>query len=192
MGIYKALAKELGAREMTEKQELIIEYIRLISNLCIWPGYILEKWRLATDVMLQKKLDNIDISKMRTIRLLEADLNQILKWASREMMREIEKKPDRLSDMQFGFRKHRMTHQAILSTITMIDIAHQAQIGFATADADCRAAFNCVIPEIIRLALIAKGFLENIVRFIYSHLTQTEFQVNAGGFTSDERYGGGD
>ena len=74
----------------------------------------------------------------------------------------------------------------------MIDIAHQARIGFATADADCRAAFDCVIPEIIRLALIAKEVPENIVRFIYSHLTQMVFQVYAGGFTSDKQYGGDD
>ena len=123
---------------------------------------------------------------------MEADLNHILKWAIREMMREIEKNPDELSDMQFGFgfRKHHTTHQAILSATTMIDIAHQARIGFATADADCRAAFDCVIPEIIRLALIAKGVPENILCFIYSHLTQMVFQVCAGGFTSDERYGG--
>ena len=55
VGIYKSLAKELGAREMTEKQEFVLEYIRLISNLCIRRGYILERWRLATDAMLQKK-----------------------------------------------------------------------------------------------------------------------------------------
>ena len=107
--------------------------------------------------MLQKKLDNIAISKMRTIRILEADLDQILKWASREMIKEIKRRPDGLSDMQFGFRKHHTTHQAILSMTSMIDIAHQARIGFATADADCRAAFKCVIPEVIRLAITAKG-----------------------------------
>ena len=192
VGLYKSLAKDLGDRAVADQQEFIREYIRLISNLCIRTGYILQRWRLATDVMLQKKVDNINISKMRTIRLMEADLNQVLKWASREIMREIEKRPDGLSDMQFGFRKHRTTHQAILSTTSMIDIAHQARIGFATADADCRAAFDCVIPEIIRLALIAKGVPEKMVRFMYSHLTQTKFQVCAGGFTSDEQYGGED
>ena len=31
-----------------------------------------------------------------------------------------------------------------------------------------------------------------MVRFMYSHLTQNKFQVYAGGFTSDEWYGGGD
>ena len=191
VGIYKSLTKDLGDREMTEKQEFIRENIRLISNLCTWTGYILERWRLATNVMLQKKIDNIDISKMRTIRLLEADLNQVLKWASREIMRAIEKRPDGLSDTQFRFRKHCTRHQAMLSMTMMNNIAHQAQIGFATADVDCRAAFDCVIPEIIRLAFIAKGVLENMVRFMYSHLTQTQFQVCAGGFTSDERYRGG-
>ena len=76
------------------------------------------------------------------ICLMEVDLNQVLKWASREIMRAIEKRPDGLSNMQFGFRKHRTTHQAIMSTTSMINIAHQARIGFATADADCRAAFD--------------------------------------------------
>ena len=56
VSIYKSLAKDLGDREMTEQQEFIWEYIRLISNLCIRTGYILERWRLATDVMLQKKI----------------------------------------------------------------------------------------------------------------------------------------
>ena len=63
---------------------------------------------------------------MRTIRLLEAHLNQVLKWATKEMMREIEKRPDRLSGMQFRFRKHCTTHQTILSMTAMINIAHQA------------------------------------------------------------------
>ena len=126
VGIYKSLAKDLGDREMTEKQEFIREYIRLISNLCIQTGYILERWRLATNVMLQKKIDNIDITKMRTIRLLEADLNQVLKWVSREIMSAIEKRPDGLSDMQFRSKKHGTTHQAILGMTTIIDIAHQA------------------------------------------------------------------
>ena len=61
VSIYKAFVKELGAREMTEKEEFVLEYIRLISNLCIWTGYISERWRLAINVMLQNKVDNIAI-----------------------------------------------------------------------------------------------------------------------------------
>ena len=71
---------------------------------------------------------------MRTVRILEVDLNQILKWESREMIKEIKRKPNGLSDMQYIFRKHRTTHQAILSMTSMIDIAHQAHIGFGTAE----------------------------------------------------------
>ena len=62
--------------------------------------------------------------RVRTIRLLEVDLNQIQKWAIREMMKAIERRPDGLSDMQFGFRKHPTTHQAILSTTSMTGITH--------------------------------------------------------------------
>ena len=31
-----------------------------------------------------------------------------------------------------------------------------------------------------------------MVRFMYSHITQTKFQICVGGFTSDKQYGGGD
>ena len=61
VSIYKSLAKDLVDRKMTEKKEFITEYIRLISNLCIRIGYILEQWRLTTDVMLEKKIGNIEI-----------------------------------------------------------------------------------------------------------------------------------
>ena len=89
--IYKALAKDLGDQAVAEQQDFIRKYIRLINNLCTRTGFILERWRLATNVMLQKKADSIDVSKMRMICLMEADLNQVLKWASREIMKKIEK-----------------------------------------------------------------------------------------------------
>ena len=40
---------------------------------------------------------------METIRLLKADLNQVLKRTSGEIMRAIKKRPYGLSNMQIGF-----------------------------------------------------------------------------------------
>ena len=62
--------------------------------------------------------------------------------------------------MQFGFRTKRTTYQAIMNINTMIDHAHQARVGLAISDTDCKSAFNCCIPEIIRLGLLSKGMPE--------------------------------
>ena len=94
-------------------------------------------------------------------------------------------------DMQFGFRTRRTTYQAVMSINTTINHAHQARVVFAISDTDCKAAFNCCIPEIIQLGPLLKGMLDNIATFLHNHLTKTEFNVTAGGFTSENQYGGG-
>ena len=124
------------------------EVIRQISNSCMVSEYIFEPWHLASDVMIPKKINNCCIDSLRCICLMEADLNQILKHIAQVSMREMEK-TDSLSDMQFGFWAKRTTYQAVMSINTMINHAHQARVGFAISDTDCKSAFNCCIPEVI-------------------------------------------
>ena len=140
--------------------------------------------------MLPKKLNNCWIDHLRCIRLMEAKLNHILKHLAWVTMREMEK-IEGISDMQLGFRTRRTTYQAIMCIISMIDHAHQARVGFAISDTDCKSAFNCCILEIIHLGLLSKGTPDNIVTFLHNHLTKTQFNVIAGGFTSKNRYRGG-
>ena len=72
-----------------------------------------------------------------------------------------------------------------------INHAHQARVGLAISDTDCKSAFDCCILEIIRLGLLSKGMPENTATFLHNHLTNMEFNVTARGFTSEDRYGRG-
>ena len=159
VGLYKAMAISVTDSVIKEKQRAMMELIRQISNAYMKSGHILERWRLASDVMIPKKLNNCRIDSLRCIRLMEADLNQILKYIARVSMREMEK-TGRFSDMHFGFWAKRTTYQAIMNINTMIDHAHQARVGLAISGTDCKSAFNCCIPEIIRLGLLSKGMPE--------------------------------
>lgn len=58
--------------------------------------------------------------------------------------------------------------------------------------ADCKSVFNCCIPELIRIKLLAMRVLKKTVTFLYNHITQVTFDILAGGFKSKERYGGKD
>ena len=53
------------------------------------------------------------------------------------------------------------------------------------------SAFHCCILELIRLGLLSKGMPNSIFTFLHNHLTKTEFNVIAGGFTFKNRYRGG-
>ena len=81
-------------------------------------------------------------------------------------MHEMEKM-GRFSDMQFGFLAKQTTYQAIMSIETMIDHAHQARVGLAISDTDCKSAFDCFIPEVVRLGLLSKGMPENTVHLCF-------------------------
>ena len=148
VGLYKTMAIAAMDPVIKDQQRSMMEVIRQISNACMSSGYILDQWRLASDVMLPKKQNNFHINSFRCIRLMEADLNQILKHIARVAIHEMERTKS-ISDMQFGFRTRRATYQAIMSINTMIDHAHQVRVGFTISDTNCKSAFNCCIPEII-------------------------------------------
>ena len=141
--------------------------------------------------MLQKKPNNFNISKLRIIRIYEADVNFLLKHIGKRVMRSVEKN-NCLSDMQHGFRKRRNTYHSAMSIITAIDIFRQARTGFALVETDCKAAFDCCIPEIVKLSWLSKGVPPVTAEFIYNHQTKTTYDVTAGGLVSSRSYGGQD
>ena len=73
-----------------------------------------------------------------------------------------------------------------------MDLAALARTHIATLDTDCKSAFDCCIPELISIKMLAMGVPKKRVKFLYHHLTQVTFNVPAGGFKSKERYGGED
>jgi len=79
MGMYKALCTSLEDPDTSKQQEKILEGVVAITNLCGQSGLILSWYCKACDIMLQKKPNNFDISKMRIIKIFEADVNFLLK-----------------------------------------------------------------------------------------------------------------
>jgi len=141
--------------------------------------------------MLQKKANNFDISKMRIIKIFEADVNFLLKHMSKRVMRSVEKNKG-FSDMQHGFWTRRNTYHSAMSIIMAINIFQQARTGFALVEKDCMAAFDCCIPEMVMLSWLSKGVPPQTAEFIYNHQTQTTYNVTAGGLVSACSYGGED
>ena len=159
-------------------------------NICCKSGLITPRFYHARDIMLQKKPNNFNITAMRIIKIFEGDTNFLLKHIGRQAMRSIEQLENGLSDMQHGFRKGRNTYHSAMSIITAMDIFRQACTGFALVETDCKAAFDCCIPEIVKMSWLANGVPPDTAEFIYNHQTQTRYDVTAGGLTSTHTYSG--
>mmetsp|Transcript_19971 Transcript_19971/g.30637 ORF Transcript_19971/g.30637 Transcript_19971/m.30637 type:complete len:205 (-) Transcript_19971:286-900(-) len=189
MGMYKALCTSLEDPDTSKQQEKILEGVVAITNLCGQSGLILSRFCKACDIMLQKKPNNFNISKMRIIKIFEADINFLLKHIGKRVMRSVEKNKG-FSDMQHGFRKRRNTYHSAMSIITAINIFRQARTGFALVETDCKAAFDCCIPEIVKMSWLSKRVPPHTAEFISNHQTQTTYNVTAGGLVSSCSYGG--
>ena len=95
-------------------------------------------------------------------------------------MRESEKNNGGFSEMQYRFRKRKMTYQATLAVVSIMNLPALARNNITTVDTDCKSAFNCCIPELIRIKLLAMGVPEKTAKFLYNHLTQVTFDVFVG------------
>eukprot|EP00816_Leptocylindrus_hargravesii_P007391 CAMPEP_0196806720 /NCGR_PEP_ID=MMETSP1362-20130617/6636_1 /TAXON_ID=163516 /ORGANISM="Leptocylindrus danicus, Strain CCMP1856" /LENGTH=322 /DNA_ID=CAMNT_0042180327 /DNA_START=676 /DNA_END=1645 /DNA_ORIENTATION=- len=144
MGFYKALCSSLDDPETSKQQDTILKGVVAVTNLCGQSGLILSHFCRACDIMLQKKPNNFDISKMRIIKICEADANFL--------------------------------HSA-MSIITAIEIVRQAQTGFVLVETDCKAAFDCCIPEIVKMSWLAKWVPPKTAKFVYNHQTQTTYDA---------------
>ena len=81
-------------------------------------------------------------------------------------MRESEKNNGGFSEMQYRFRKRKMTYQATLAVVSIMDLTALARTNIATVDTDYKPAFDCCIPELIRINMLAMGVPEKLVKFL--------------------------
>ena len=51
--------------------------------------------------------------------------------------------------------KGKTTYQATLTLVSIMDLAALARSNIATVDTDCKSAFDCCDPELIRIKLLA-------------------------------------
>ena len=81
--------------------------------------------------------------------------------------------------MQYGFRKGKTTYQATLAMVSIMDLAALARTHITTVDTDCKSAFDCCVPVVVKIKMLAMKVPEKPVKFLYTHLTQVTFNVLA-------------
>ena len=75
--------------DTAKNQKSLVLLIIFITNGATQTEIMLERWKEATDIMLQKKEKVNNIKNFRCICLLEGDKNFALKHVARTAMREL-------------------------------------------------------------------------------------------------------
>jgi len=57
-----------------------------LANLGFTTGYLLKRWRMGLNVILEKMAGNFNVEKLRIILLFERDFNNNNKWLGRAVM----------------------------------------------------------------------------------------------------------
>ena len=79
---------------------------------------------------------------------------------SNERIRELQR---RFLRNAVWFIKGKTTYQETLAAVSVMALAALARTNIATVDTDCKSAFNCCIPELIRIKLLVMGVLSTFI-----------------------------
>ncbi len=115
-------------------------------NLCIKYGMALERWKVIHNTMLEKKVGNDRLDKLRVIHIFEADFNLIMgiMWGRRMIQNALDN--DQVSPYQWGFCPGKQTGEPLLLKVLSFEIAAYTRTSSLVAiDKDCTSCFNRIV-----------------------------------------------
>jgi hypothetical protein len=90
--------------------ELLASVYAAMMTVPLDAGFCPERWRKAVDVMLERTPGIIRTNKIRSIQLLEADLNQVLSSAFARNISKLAQDSDRIISEHQYERSHKNLH----------------------------------------------------------------------------------
>jgi len=106
LGIYKMLIKDQHHKQpgepVTTKGIDIMQDVHRLIILALKHTHTFQRWRTIWNLYLEKDPGQPFINRLRTLHLIEADLNLIWKWHSSQGFMQQAEKYQSLSDAQYG------------------------------------------------------------------------------------------
>jgi hypothetical protein len=139
-------------------------------------GFAPELWKQMTDVEILKKAGVFNGAKMRTILLMNPELNMNNKQLGRDMMRHA-KHLKVLPRKQYGSRKHICAIIVALNKhLTMDLLRQQRQAGTLCAN-KAKSCYDCTVHNMTMLSMQRVGAPKNPILSVYSALQDASHKV---------------
>ena len=157
-------------------------------------GYSPRRWQQGLNIMIEKKPGEINVTKLRTILLMEVDFNQGNKRLGRQLMRHAES-AGLLALEQHGSRKYHMVINQGLNKLLTFDILRQERQRGALCSTDAMSCYNRITHVAASLAMQRAGAPAHAVHCMLDtlqnlrHHIRTSFGDSVSYFDSNDNSG---
>ena len=134
----------------------ICRFEAIMANIPYQTGHSPPRWRKEISVMFQKKKDNHDVEKTRTIMLMETDFNQNNKLLGKNTMARAEQFHT-IAREQYGSRKAHSAIDHCINKRLTFDIIRQKRIPGAHLASDAVSCYDRIVHSTASLAMQAIG-----------------------------------
>ncbi len=182
LGLYRALAKSTASvflnPDQTDKKEDdkaakdrhpiksgqdVMEIVATLLTLAIRHCHVYKRWRTIHNFCLPKDSEP-KVTRLRTIHLMEADYNLVLKWyAAKQLMHHAENN-HQLPDEQGGGRRDRAAIDGALAKVLAYDIIRMRRLSAINIDNDAKACYDRIIEPLSNMTMRRHGAPIDILR----------------------------
>jgi hypothetical protein len=139
----------------------ILGIIAALANFCFQWGVTMKCWEKAIQPQLPKDKGTPQITRIRRITLLKADLNLCLSELFGRRLMDNAEKHHLLHPHQYGSRKDKMCISALLLKRISYDHIWQTRMDAIMFDNDARACYDRIIPSLAAMMSRRAGMTRN-------------------------------
>ena len=164
---YKALLSEVPR---------ILKYIHGLFSLALQHKVVLQRWSTTITTLILKD-STPQIHRMRTIHIVEAELQFISKITYAQRMMSKAEKEKILTDEQYGGRKQRQALSVVINKLLYYAITTQQLTRAAFMDDDARACYDRIIPHLAEVETQKWGVERDTAKMTTEILKSQEFHI---------------
>jgi hypothetical protein len=160
----------------------------LLTTLPAKHGFSPKIWQHATDVMILKKEGVLDLEKLRTLVLYEADFNFFNKCIGRQMM-DNAMDNDCMASEQYAKPKSSAQEQCLTRRL-VFDLVRYTRSALAMASSDLKSCYDRIVHNAASLAMQKCGISQEIVTTMFETIQQCQHSIRTAYGDSSITYSG--
>ena len=158
------------------KDPTLAAFDATLRNIPYANGFAPNIWKNIMDVEILNKAGVYDIHLMRTIQLMNAELNLNNKKLGRDMMAR-GKDLKLIAKEQFGSRKQHQSITAALNKRLMMDLLRQKRQAGALCSNDAKSCYDQVVHSVAALSMRRLGVPKNGIKPMFLSLQQAAHRI---------------
>jgi hypothetical protein len=137
-------------------------------------GYVFKAWKKGVDCVLLKKKNEMKVTSLRTIVLMEADFIFLNKHIARKAITNAELLRHGLAPEQYGSRKFFRAIDHVVNKVLLFDLLRQYKQPNVIIPTDIKSCYDRICHAIASLSLRRQGVAEPEVVCMFSTLQHLE------------------